>query len=183
MFVESASRLALSGNTCESNLYDGIRLTTVSGFSCDGNVCSSNQGEGGLYLTGCSNGSVNGGTYLNNNNAAVPSATGAGVRLINSTSIALSGVRAYDSRAGAAKTQMYGINTSGTSDACVLGVNSLAGNFTGAFLLVGSTNRIAPDFANSTAATTPANFTADRIITFVDAAGTTVYLPARLGAW
>jgi parallel beta-helix repeat protein len=181
--VEIASQVALSGNTCESNLYDGIRLTTVSGFSCNGNVCSSNQGEGGLYLTGCSNGSINGGSYLNNNDAAVPSATGAGVRLINSTSIAISGVRAYDARAGAAKTQKYGINTTGTSDALVLGVNSLAGNLTGTFLLVGSANRVAPDFANSTAAAVPANFTADRIITFVDSAGTTVYLSARLGAW
>lgn len=181
--MEIASQVALSGNTCESNLYDGTRLTTVSGFSCNGNVCSSNQGEGGLYLTGCSNGSVNGGSYLNNNDAAVPSATGAGVLLINSTSISISGVRAYDSRAGAAKTQKYGINTTGTSDALVLGINSLAGNLTGAFLLVGSANRIAPDFANNTAAAVAASFTADRIITFVDSAGTTVYLPARLGAW
>lgn len=183
IFIEIATQVALSGNTCESNTFDGIRLTTVSGFAANGNVCSTNDGEGGLYLTGCSNGSINGGTYLNNNDGASPSTTGAGIRLIDSTSINISGARCYDSRSGGSKTQKYGINATGTSDSILLGVNSLAGNATGTFLLSGSANRVAPDFADFTNAATPASFTADKILTFVDSDGTTVYIPARLGSW
>ena len=183
IFVEVASQVGMAGNTCESNGYDGIRLTTCSGFSLSGNVCSTNDGEGGLYLTGCSNGSISGGTYLNNNDAAVPSSTGAGIRLIDSTAITISGVSAYDSRGGGSKTQKYGINATGTSDTILLGLNSLAGNATGTFLLSGTANRVAPDFADFTNAATPASFTADKYLTFVDSDGTTVYIPARLGSW
>lgn len=183
IYINSASQVALDGNTCESNTFDGIRLTTVSGFALNGNVCSTNDGEGGLYLTGCSNGSINGGTYLNNNDAASPSSTGAGIRLVDSTSITISGARCYDSRSGGSKTQKYGINSTGTSDSILLGVNSLNGNDTGTFSLAGTANRVAPDFADYSNAATPGNFTADKIITFVDSDGTTVYLPARLGSW
>jgi len=183
IFVEIASQVGMAGNTCESNGYDGIRLTTCSGFALSGNVCSTNDGEGGLYLTGCSNGSINGGVYLNNNDAASPSSTGAGIRLIDSTSITISGVSAYDSRSGGSKTQKYGINSTGTSDSILLGLNSLGGNATGTFLLAGSTNRVAPDFADYSNAATPGNFTADKYLTFVDSDGTTVYIPARLGSW
>ena len=35
----------------------------------------------------------------------------------------------------------------------------------------------------STAATTPANFTADRILTFKDSSGTTYRIPCRASAW
>jgi len=183
IFIELASQVGMAGNTCESNLYDGIRLTTVSGFSLSGNVCSTNDGEGGLYLTGCSNGSINGGAYLNNNDAASPTSTGAGIRLINTTSVTISGVSAYDSRSGGSKTQKYGVNATGTSDSIILGLNSLGGNGTGTFLLSGTANRVTPDMADFTNAATPANFTADKILTFVDSDGTTVYIPARLGAW
>lgn len=84
---------------------------------------------------------------------------------------------------GAAKTQKYGVRSLGTSDAVKLVGNTLTGNLTADFLLVGSANRVAIDTAVATVATIPANFTADRILTFVQPDGSIAYIPARLGAW
>jgi hypothetical protein len=61
--------------------------------------------------------------------------------------------------------------------------NNLTANATAEFLLVGATNRVTPAFADYVNASTPANFTADKILAFLDSDGTTVYMPARLSVW
>lgn len=180
--VDTVSQIAITGNECDNNTYDGIYLTAVSSFSVCSNSCSSNKGSG-IYITGCSNGSIVGGILLNNNDLASPTATGSGIYSNNSTSIVVSGVRAFDARAGGSKTQKYGVYSTGTSDSITLAGNLFSGNGTSDFLLSGSANRVTPSVANVTNATVPANFTADKIVTYVQADGTIVYIPARLGAW
>jgi hypothetical protein len=120
---------------------------------------------------------------LNNNNAATPSADGAGIRIVDSTTITVTANECFDSRAGAAKTQKYGVRSTGTSNVVLLSANNLSENETGTFLLSGANNRVAPDVSNVTAASVPANFTATHYATFVQSDGTIVYIPARLGAW
>lgn len=178
-----SSQVAVTGNNCDNNGYEGIRLSSCSAFSLSGNNCTTNAGLGGIYLDGCSGGTISGGQHLNNNNSASPSVNGAGVYINNSATISIVGVSAYDTRVGAAKTQKYGVRSLGTSDAVNLAGNTLTGNLTANFLLVGTANRVAIDTTVATVATTPANFTADRILTFVQADGSTAYIPARLGAW
>jgi parallel beta-helix repeat protein len=181
--IELASQFSLVGNVCNANGYDGIRLTTCSAFTLQGNSLTGNLGQGGIYLTGCSTGTVVGNMALNNNNSATPDADGAGIRLVDSSTITVTANECFDSRAGAAKTQKYGVRSTGTSNVVLLSANVLTANGTGTFLLAGASNRVAPDVANAVAATTPASFTATHYVTFVQADGTTLYIPARLGAW
>ena len=125
-----SSQVAITGNNCDNNGYEGIRLSSCSAFSLSGNNCTTNLGLGGIYLDGCSGGTISGGQHLNNNNSGIPSINGAGVYINNSTSISVVGVSAYDTRAGAAKTQKYGVRSLGTSDAVNLAGNTLTGNLT-----------------------------------------------------
>jgi parallel beta-helix repeat protein len=180
--VELMSQVSVVANECNSNTLDGINLLTVSGFSISSNSCSANIGSG-IRLDSCSDGSIVGGSLLNNNNGAVPTATGAGVYLGDTTNVAISGMRAFDARGGGSKTQKYGVYSAGTSNAVTLSGNNLTANATAEFLLVGATNRVTPAFADYVNASTPANFTADKILAFLDSDGTTVYMPARLSVW
>lgn len=181
--LELVSQVAAGSNTCESNGFDGMRLTTCSGFALNGNVCSNNDGVGGLYITGSSTGSINGGTYLNNNDSGSPDADGAGIRIIDSTTISISGVSAYDSRSGGSKTQKYGVRSTGTSDAIKLAGNSLTGNGTGQYALVGSNNRVSIDIGDKVAASVAANFSATHYATCLMPDGTTGYIAIPGGPW
>lgn len=181
--MELVSQVAMGSNTCESNGYDGIRLTSCTGFALNGNTCSTNDGVGGIYLTGCSTGSINGGTYLNNNDSASPDADGAGIRIIDSTTISVSGISAYDSRSGGSKTQKYGVRSTGTSDAIKLAGNSLTGNATGQYALVGSNNRVSIDIGDKVAASSAAAFSATHYATCLMPDGTTGYIAIPGGPW
>ena len=179
--VEIANQFSLIGNVCNANGYDGARLTACSAFNVQGNTFTANVGEGGLYITGSSLGTVVGNMALNNNNAASPMIDGAGIRLVSSVTITITGNECYDSRA--TKTQKYGVRSTGTSDAILLSSNNLQGNGTAEFALVGSNNRTSPNFANCISATTPASFSATHFVTFAQADGALIYVPARLGGW
>lgn len=181
--VELASQFSIADNVCSANGYDGIRLTTCSAFSICGNTLTTNDGEGGVYLTACSQGTISANVCLDNNNAASPSANGAGIRVINTTGVTVTGNQCYDTRAGAAKTQKYGLNSTGTSDALLLGNNKFSGNATGDSALSGLNNRVSIDVSNAVAASVAANFTATHYVTAVQPNGTTIYIPARLGGW
>lgn len=181
--IDTASQFSVVANVCNANGFDGIRLTLCSAFTLQGNSLTTNLGQGGIYITGSSLGTVVGNMALNNNNAATPSADGAGIRIVDSTTITVTANECFDSRAGAAKTQKYGVRSTGTSNVVLLSANNLSGNGTGTFLLSGANNRVAPDVSNVTAASVPANFTATHYATFVQSDGTIVYIPARLGAW
>jgi hypothetical protein len=69
--------------------------------------------------------------------------TGVGITGADTASVALSGNRSYDTRAGGAKTQTYGATTTGTSTDWVIGVNALAGNLTGDSSYVGTNSNAA----------------------------------------
>ena len=181
--IDLTSQFSVVGNVCNANGYDGIRLTGCSAFTLQGNSLLSNKGHGGIYTITCSLGTVTGNIALNNNNAISPDADGAGIRLVDSSTITITGNECYDSRAGAAKTQKYGVRSTGTSSALLLSSNNLSANATGTFLLVGAANRVVPDVSVAVAATTPASFTATHYITFVQPDNTILYVPARLGAW
>ncbi len=180
--AELLSEVSITGNECNGNTLDGINLLTVSAFAINSNSCSFNQGSG-ISINSCSEGTVVGGVLLNNNNSGSPSATGAGVYINNSTSIVVSGIRAYDARAGGAKTQKYGVYSTGTSDGVILSGNIFDGNGTAAFSLAGTANKVSPQFGNMTAASNPASFSATNIVTYVQPDGTVIYLPARNGPW
>lgn len=180
--VELMSQVSISSNECDNNLLDGIYLNSVSAFSVASNSCSLNVGSG-IRADASSEGSIVGGALINNNNSGSPTATGSGIYLNNTTTVTIAGVRAYDARSGGSKTQKYGVYSTGTSNAVTLSANIFSENGTAAFSLAGAANRVTPDFANTIAATTPANFTADRIVTYVQSDGTVIYVPARLGAW
>ena len=181
--VELASQVSVADNVCNANGYDGIRLTSCSAFTVCGNALTANEGEGGLYLTACSQGTVSANVCMDNNNSGSPSANGAGVRVINTTGVTVTGNQCYDTRAGAAKTQKYGLNSTGTSDALLLGGNKFSGNATGDMALSGTNNRMSIDVNNAVTASVAANFTATHYVTTVQPDGTAIYIPARLGAW
>jgi parallel beta-helix repeat protein len=181
--VELASQTALQGNVSQGNGFDGIRITSCSAFSITGNVCSLNVGQAGIYLDGCSLGTVTGNVTFDNNNTGSPPTDGAGIRLHNSASTTVVANQSYDSRASGLKTQRYGVRSTGTSDANTLGANRLSGNAVADYLLTGTANRVTVDTANVTSATTPGNFTASNVLSFVQPDGTIAYVPCRLSAW
>ena len=181
--VELASQFSVTSNVCHANGYDGIRVTSGSAFLLSDNVLTTNDGEGGIYITASSQATVTGNVCIDNNDAASPAAAGAGIRIVNSTGVAVTGNQCYDTRAGAAKTQKYGLNSTGTSDAISLSNNKFSGNGTGEYLMVGANNRVTLDAANITSASVAANFSATHYFTYQQPNGTTVYIPARLGSW
>jgi parallel beta-helix repeat protein len=180
--LEIASRFTLLGNVCNVNGFDGIRLTSCSAFTLQGNSLSANLGVGGIYVLSSSLGTITANMAINNNDTGADPDS-AGIRLVNSTTITITANECFDNRAGAAKTQKYGVRSTGTSSVITLSANTLAGNGTLDFLLVGANNRVAMDVANVIAATTPASFSATHFMTFAQSDGTIVYVPARLGGW
>lgn len=159
-----------------------IKITDSSIVSIGAGTISTLANLHGIELDGCDQVTIGDGTFCFNNNVSNDS-DGSGLYALDTTNVTVSGFSAFDTRSGGSKTQEYGIKTAGTSESWIIGANRLGGNATGTYVLVGSANRVQPDFADYTNAATPASFTADKLLTFVDSDGTIIYIPARLGSW
>lgn len=181
--ADTLSQISITGNTSYLNTFDGIRLTDISSFTVSGNNVTFNKGEGGIYVTGSSEGAINSNICLNNNDSGSPGADGAGIRLIDSLTISITGNRCFDARTSGSKTQKYGVRSTGTSDVLILSNNTLSANDTADTLLSGSNNTY--DLKNYSVddATVAGNFSADKVILVEDINGDKYYVPAMTGAW
>jgi hypothetical protein len=175
-------------NECDAG--SGVVATTCSTLSFSNSQSLFNPGHG-FELQSCDAVTFSGVTGLNNNSSLA--ANGAGIFANNSTNITVTGASILtDGRSGGAKTQQYGVRTEGTSAGVSVIGNRLAGNAVATTSFVGSQNTdllndnaISIDRIGSAvaAATTPASFSAQTIITIRDRTGATRYVPAMNTVW
>jgi len=144
--IDNQAGATVSGNTVTGCAGNGIYVksssrTTVVGNTCHGNGTGGGAGSSGIMLYQSSDNTIVGNVCSNTGTTGV---RGNGILLWDVGTACLDNViannRCFDTGAGAAKVQGYGINTADLSNYNTVTHNALRGNYTGTHTLVGANN-------------------------------------------
>jgi hypothetical protein len=174
LYVRGGNRLSVVGGTYARNGARGVWVREFADFQLSGVMAAENVNEGFL-LGGAAEavlrGAITGCTAIDNGYGTANSADGFALLNASSTDIFLSSLVAYDTRAGASRTQRYGIALVAGTNVSLGGPLRLVNNATAPLLdSVASRQLIV---AAAVAASGPANTIVKKIQVF-DATGTSL---------
>jgi parallel beta-helix repeat protein len=142
----SQTGCTISGNQVSGSYGNGIYILDSSAYTVTGNRCHGNGTNGvagGVTLYQSPNGVVSGNVI---SNTGTVGSRGYGIWAWDAgtatTHVVVTGNRCFDTGAGAAKVQSYGLFTDVLSNYFSLANNDLADNFTGTYSMVGANNSI-----------------------------------------